>query len=77
MRAVMGFPPHHRFPPIRNPKPRLPPVSGASSFHHVAAVNETQRGMVAGKEGEVKDLSPHLPDRPWSSGLFEPQRCYC
>jgi hypothetical protein len=29
-------------------------VSGASSFHHVAAVNETQRGMVAARKADLK-----------------------
>jgi hypothetical protein len=33
-------------------------VSGASSFHHVAAVNETQRGMVAARKANLKAGRP-------------------
>ena len=38
---MMDLPSHHRFPRIRNRKPRPPPVAGASSFlkpNHTAAI---------------------------------------
>jgi hypothetical protein len=53
-KLVMGFPPRHRFPPNGTPKPRCPPVAGASLIE-VPWSGETLMPM---EPGECRQPAP-------------------